>query len=315
MNSGFYISYFRLTLEPREPIRLPRFNKGITLRGAFGSSFRRLVCVDQKADCSNCMVHPSCPYGFIFSPRIPENAERLRLNRDIPRPFVIKPPLEAREIYEPGEALSFGLVVVGRARGFLPYFLLSFRDLGERGIGVGRGRFNLKRVEILDSVGHAEPVLKEGDTTVRVPDIRIRLEDKEILPGDPFREITLRFLTPVLIKQDGRWVPPTFGALLRRLRDRINALCYFYCGKPLDLDFKAIGEASDEIRVSYQDLRWVEESRYSRHRGIRQAHKGYVGVVRYKGEMGPFLPLVAMGQYVHVGKASAFGQGWYRIET
>ena len=58
-------------LEAAEKIELARINKGITLRGAFGSVFRKLVCQDQKADCRACAVHPSCPYGFIFTPTVP----------------------------------------------------------------------------------------------------------------------------------------------------------------------------------------------------------------------------------------------------
>jgi|GEM_PF-3658303 len=40
---GFYLTHLRFTFSPREPIRLPRMNKGITLRGAFGTSLRKLV--------------------------------------------------------------------------------------------------------------------------------------------------------------------------------------------------------------------------------------------------------------------------------
>ena len=35
--------------------------------------------------------------------------------------------------------------------------------------------------------------------------------------------------------------------------------------------------------------------------------------VEFEGELGPFMPLLRLGEYLHVGKATAFGQGWYRI--
>lgn len=91
----FTFSLYRLSLEAHQRIELARLNKGITLRGAFGTVFRRLVCHDLRLQCGPpCSLHSSCPYGFIFSPTVPPDAERLRLNRDIPRPFVIKPPLD-----------------------------------------------------------------------------------------------------------------------------------------------------------------------------------------------------------------------------
>jgi CRISPR-associated endoribonuclease Cas6 len=311
----FVVSNFRITLAPRELIRLPRENKGITLRGAFGSAFRALVCVDRNALCDQCAMHATCPYGFIFAPRVPPEAKRLRLNRDIPRPFVIKPPLDQGERYEPDDRLCFDLVLVGKARDFIPYFLVSLRELGERGIGVGRGRFDIEQVEILDCAGSAQTVYHKCDPVVRLPDSAIRYDDFAGSQEAPLPEaVTVQFLTPVLIKQDGRWVPPVFGPLLRRLRDRIQALAYFYCGETLDMDFIAFGKAADAIKCTHQDLRWAEESRYSRHRDLRHTLKGFVGAMTFEGDLEPFLPFLRIGQYVHVGKAAVFGQGWYRLE-
>ncbi|RRR67439.1 MAG: hypothetical protein EI684_18955 [Candidatus Viridilinea halotolerans] len=42
--------------------------------------------------------------------------------RDVPRPFVIEPPLETRTHYRAGEALELTLVLIGRGIDFLPYF-------------------------------------------------------------------------------------------------------------------------------------------------------------------------------------------------
>ena len=42
---------------------------------------------------------------------------------------------------------------------------------------------------------------------------------------------------------------PRFHHLLKRLRDRLNALAYFYCGEALDLDFKALGEKAERIQT------------------------------------------------------------------
>jgi hypothetical protein len=40
---------------------------------------------------------------------------------------------------------------------------------------------------------------------------------------------------------------------------------------------------------------------------------GVVGSATYIGELAPFLPLLALGQWVHVGKATVFGNGLYRM--
>ena len=47
--SKFSVLVLRLIVQPRAALKLPAQNKGNTLRGAFGTAFRRLVCPDVKA--------------------------------------------------------------------------------------------------------------------------------------------------------------------------------------------------------------------------------------------------------------------------
>ena len=46
-----------------------------------------------------------------------------------------------------GQRFEFGLVLIGRALDFLPYFVLSFRELAAEGLGLNRAKCNLERVE------------------------------------------------------------------------------------------------------------------------------------------------------------------------
>jgi hypothetical protein len=101
--------------------------------------------------------------------------------------------------------------------------------------------------------------------------------------------------------------------LAKRLRDRINALSYFYCGAGLDIDFKGFGEAADKIVTTADSTRWVESARYSRRREVSHDLSGFVGEVTFEGELGTFLPYLKLGEYLHVGKNAVFGNGWYEI--
>jgi len=58
----------RLRIIPRETLKLPALNKGNTLRGAFGTAFRRLVCIPQCRDARRCPLDGTCPYLIIFEP-------------------------------------------------------------------------------------------------------------------------------------------------------------------------------------------------------------------------------------------------------
>jgi CRISPR/Cas system endoribonuclease Cas6 (RAMP superfamily) len=106
---------------------------------------------------------------------------------------------------------------------------------------------------------------------------------------------------------------PQFHVLIKRLRDRLNALSYFYCGTALDMDFQELGRQAEKVKEIAVQSRWIDRSRRTR-KGFMQDLGGFIGEVIYRGDFKPFLPLLLLGEYVHVGKNAAFGNGWYRLE-
>lgn len=315
MFPSFLHSRFYLT--PHTPLELPPFNKGVTIRGGFGTAFRRLVCIDLWLDCATCELRYTCPYTKVFKPFVPPEAERLSKNLDIPRPFIVKPPLETKTRYLPGESLAFELVVVGSARDYLPYFIVSFRELAEGGFGLNRARCTLSSIEALTPQSEATTIYESRDSIVRPPQEHLTWSmlaaHAATLRG--LREITIQFLTPTTLKAEGAVVTvPQFHHLIKRLRDRANALAYFYGGEALDLDFKAFGQLAEQVKAMETSSRWIERSRRTR-QGEQQNLSGFVGEVTYRGDLEPFLPLLLLGEYIHVGKNAAFGNGWYRLQV
>ena len=140
------ISVLKFRLTPASLLIVPALNKGNMLRGGFGNAFRRLCCIPQCRDPRTCPIAASCPYKLIFEPSPPAGAGRLSKNQDIPRPFIFRPPLLTQTHFEKGEPFEFELVLIGRAFEYLPYFVLSFRELAEAGLGLNRARCTLDRV-------------------------------------------------------------------------------------------------------------------------------------------------------------------------
>lgn len=349
MISSLSLHHFRFHLEPEAPLRMPAYNKGNVIRGGFGSTFRRIVCHANCREPERCELRNVCPYTAVFQPFVPEGSEKISKNRDIPRPFVIKPPLETKETYLPGERLSFDLVLVGRIKDYLPYFIVTFKELSQAGLGRDRAPVELSSVDHVGCDGVSVPVYTREDNLVRPPTVAIswadlcgshdvvndsanalhggaRRADTQVGPyrdnsaciphagGGRVTRITLRFLTPTMLRADGMLARrPAFGPLAKRLRDRINALSYFYCGAGLDIDFKKFGDETDKIKTMDDSTRWVESSRYSRRREVTHDLSGFVGEVTFEGELGPFVPYLKLGQYLHVGKNAVFGNGWYQI--
>jgi hypothetical protein len=136
---------FQFSLVPLEPIILPPY-KGSTLRGGFGSTFRRIVCVTRDKKCRECLLKGKCVYSYVFETPPPADTVIMRKYEAAPHPFVIEPPLEQKRVYNPEEDLLFGLVLVGRAIDYLPYFIYTFDELGKAGLGKGRGKYELKTV-------------------------------------------------------------------------------------------------------------------------------------------------------------------------
>lgn len=319
MHSGFSLHHFRFHLEPKAPLHMPVYNKGNVIRGGFGSTFRRIVCHANCREPEICELRNVCPYTAVFQPFVPEGSEKISKNRDIPRPFVIKPPLETKETYVAGERLSFDLVLVGRIKDYLPYFIVTFKELSQAGLGRNRSPVELVGVDHVGRDGAEAPAYTREDNLVRPPTDPISWVDlcaphSSNNGAANVTRITLRFLTPTMLRADGLLTRrPAFGPLAKRLRDRINALSYFYCGAGLDIDFKAFGDLAEKIKTVSDSTHWVESSRYSRHREVTHDLSGIVGEVTFEGEMGPFLPYLRLGEYVHVGKNAVFGNGWYEI--
>ena len=344
------IAKYHFTLQAVERMGLPRY-KGSTLRGGFGAVFKRTVCFQKKVkSCADCLLKANCPYAYIFETAPPQDAEVLRTYSDVPLPFVIEPPLDTKTVYEPGETLDFGLVLVGRAINYLPYFIVVFQELGRVGLGRGRGKYALREVAAVQpldgveetiysavnemvcerdlSVGWAEIEAQSSKLKTQSPTLRLASGQASNLqpltsnlqPFDqaqgkpPISKLTVNFLTPTRMKHKGQYVErPEFHVLVRNVLRRVSSLYYFHCGERWETDYRGIIEAATGVRLAEARTEWVDWERYSRRQQQRMNLGGLVGQVTYEGDLQSFLPLLVLGQLVHVGKACVFGHGKYEV--
>ncbi len=309
---------FRYTLLPENELYLPLSKRGHILRGAFGSSLRNLVCTQHKTLCRECPVKNNCPYFLIFSPHSMDGPLRLR---DTPRGFVIKPSLEKEDTFTRDRPFAFDIVLFGNRIPYHPWILVPVQTLGSVGIGPRRDRFTIFNIEAL-----------RGDEALSIYDPNTRLVQNVELKFNPVensgkwetydrQKITLEFLTPTRIRYNptgekgGSKVVrvPEFHHLLKRLRDRINALAAVYGDGPLKVDFKGLGSRAEAVKIAESHISWVEIKRKSRTQGIWHDQSGFVGQITYTGHLEEFLPFLLMGEFVHVGEDAVFGNGWFRI--
>lgn len=313
----FRLLCVRVVLRAREPLHLPPY-KGSALRGGFGMAFKETVCVVEHRDCGRCLLRTRCAFPYVFDTPVPQEAARMRKYPAAPHPFVLLPPLETKTLYPPGDTLAFYLTLIGAGIDFLPYFIYTFERLGERwGLGKGRGRFSVESVRWQEPQGAERVIYEESQKTLHNTFRPIGVQDLRPSPGglSPARRLTLHFLTPTRIQYQEVLAPALdFHVLIRALLRRLSNLAYFHCGGELPLDFRGVIAAAEQVETIGSDLRWYDWERYSTRQAARMKLGGVIGRVTYRGDLQPFLPILRLGEVVHVGKGTSFGLGKYVLE-
>ncbi|MDA8186701.1 MAG: CRISPR system precrRNA processing endoribonuclease RAMP protein Cas6 [Dehalococcoidales bacterium] len=313
--AGLQAHILRFEAEATSDIHL-RHHKGSALRGAFLHALRTDFCTNPSlASCHACSIHTSCPVCFLVS-TIDEDGGR---GSDAPRPYIIEPPVDARELYRPGDPLVFNIVLFSRALSMFPYVVIAAQRMGEFGLGIGRGRFALREVWAVEPVaGVQQRVLRRGDDLVKVPDLPIGhkqvFEVARHLECGASENLKVRFKTPLRLVTNGQLVHRlSFATLMRRLFERLTVLWDAYAGEPLALDFADVLACAEQIGVSYDNTRWLDLDRYSTRQGRPLPMGGLVGEIAFQGDLAPFLPWLQWGTITHVGKYAVMGNGWYEL--
>jgi hypothetical protein len=139
-------------------------------------------------------------------------------------------------------------------------------------------------------------------------------------PGLPLapvdHRIRVNFLTPTLLKAENSVKRSAdFHHLIKRLRDRINALSTFFGTGPLPIDFAGLGVRAEQVRTASSDVQWIERFRTSSKTHQRHELSGFTGSAVYQGKLDEFLPWLALGELIHLGKHTAWGSGWISVST
>ena len=330
---NFTAHQLHFTCEVQTPILLNE-HQGSAIRGALFHALRNQFCFNKKVkDCGECAVWATCPFCFLVATRNPEGKRGV----DVPRPYVIEPPLDGKTRYQPGDTLEFGLTMFAQALSFFPYVVLGSQALEQGGLGKKlrredgrwrRGTFAIKKIGALNRLsGERQPVLHQGDTMVSVPGLPVTNEQvlarAAQLPRD---RITLVFKTPTrIIERSKLQHHPTFRPLIQRLHRRLRDLTREFtdtpCYNPFDpiqdtereLDFRPVMAQAEAVQVVEDQTRWVELDSFSTRRSASTPMGGLVGQVTFEGALEPFLPWLVWGEIVHVGKDAVKGNGWYEI--
>jgi hypothetical protein len=305
----FNITSLTFTFRALEDFPLPSF-KGPTLRGAFGYAFRKAVCIaQQQKQCEKCILAANCAYNYIFETPRPSGVEVMRKYEKVPHPFILWPPLSLQRMILTGQDLSFGLILIGRAYDYLPYFVLVMDELATRGLGKERGKCQLEQV-----VDSQSRLIYDQQKRELLPAATESGADLIRRAGEVPDQVTLEFITHLRLVREKRIVRKlSFQDLYRSLLRRLAILQRFHCGLTPKIDFRGLIDQAAAIETVADETHWQESRRYSTRQKDYMSTSGLIGRITFSGDLMPFWPVLVLGTYVNAGKNTSFGLGRYRI--
>lgn len=303
----------RLTYRLLEATTLPPY-KGALLRGGFGYAFQRAACA---APCwqrtESCSAELLCPYRWVFETPHPPDVPQLHDLQDVPRPFVIEPPLDHKRSYAAGETLEFGLILIGRGIDFLPYFLYGFEQLGRNGLGRHLAKARLERVEALKPFGPVGVPIYQDGRLLSAQDLPLlNLADlithAAVLPTDLRMELS----TPLRVKVRGSFIEALdLGAIVQAACWRIGALSVFHGAGLWEADYRPTVIEARAVPIDQAAIHWVDWERTSTGGTQPRPMKlgGIIGSATLRAVPVAVRAALLAASVLHVGKACVFGHG------
>lgn len=242
-------------------------------------------------------------YRAIFEPKQEVGTGPSGLG-DLPRPFVLRAAHLNGAFFQFGEAFEVGVNVFSAIAAPPALLENAFQKVADRGFGNAgaSGRALFLGAQSLDLDGGVNPGLREN-----ILDLNAE--------GRSLNTLTVRFVTPTELKVAGGLAQtPEFPILFARARDRLRSLSELY-GTPLEMDFEGLSSRAAAIALRPTELRWEKAERTSRKTGQTHPLGGFLGRVRYEGELGEFLPLLQAACWTGVGRQTVWGKGELEVRT
>ncbi len=282
------------TLEATRAVAWPHFAGG-RIRGAFGRALRQAACITGKPECGGCAVRTQCAYGAVFDPAAPAQPLHPSFQNGLPAYVIQPPPLGARQL-RAGDTVRFTVQLLANAQ---PHQSLVAHVLR-------------------DAVN--QHLFKPGDCAVQTIECReLPIPALATEPAGPaLNGIQLTWLTPMRLQHQGK---PLFrpldlsaAALTSATWRRYLQWCQLSGQTPSAA--QAPLDAARHCTLDTQGMQWHDISRYS---NTQQQHLPLGGLLGQAVLTGPdhalqtLLPLLRLGEQLHIGKETVFGLGQYHL--
>lgn len=286
--SGFWWARVQVVARAKGSVRFSGWT-GSALRSALGLRLKAGLCAQALGTaCGGCPQREGCPFPPLMAPEGVKGA-----SRGVTPAVIVEPPAHPVHTLEDGHPLCFSVVIMGRPEG-LPAVKAALACLETEGIGDGRGRLSLDRIEILQSSHEGfGPWLGEGPR-----------------PLPSAAEVTM--MTPVDASLDHQPLRCfDVHALSRLVHRRVRLVLEAHGGGVALPSFDALPPLEGVVLKPGQ-LRRVQ--RYSRTQRQTMRFTGVTGSLKLTGALAAWGPLLALGEVIHLGRHTAFGMGRYSLK-
>lgn len=293
----FPIYPFEFVLKLKEAAFLPE-NKASMLRGGFGASLKRLVCINRfERNCHQCQVSSVCPYYQIFEFLAPSPEVY-----SVPRPYIIRCLNSVRK-FNKGDILTFQLLLFGEIARYFPYIVQSVVEFGRHaGLGATKVLFDVADIRF-----KGESIYQEGNLSMAYPFDMQAISAPEQVP----ETVTVTLVTPLKVQISGKMTDHLDGKKLGILLWRGY--------RDFDIYLKK-GLFSDDINVNALRLEnslfyWKQSTRYSNRQKIYHSLGGLMGHFSLTINKNPDIyMLLKLSEYYGLGKNRTFGAGCLKIK-
>lgn len=210
---------------------------------------------------------------------------------DWPKPFVLLPPLDLLESYSKGHQFSCELTLFGEAVEHHDIAEKAIKYLGlEMGLGYELGKFKVLEVFRSDYKPKGYPNSQQVNVKLTT---RLRLKNNNRLQR----------------------CTPDFQLLITRLIGRLKTIEQAYTEHTPDHEYyNALIEKAAKITTAKSTMEWSDWDRFSGRQKTWMKFGGLLGDAVYEGDLTPFLEILEIGEWLHVGGKTSFGLGKYELK-
>lgn len=290
LTHNFKVLKLHVSVQFQHNVRLPEY-KGSMLHGWFGQALKN---------------HDSKAYQVLFA---------VNDDQSHPKPYIICPSEDHKQDWKKGEILSFELSLLGDATALADDVVDALRYCKRYGFGEDRHDMVITSIASITPLG-----LRAGIHPNSLSDWI------ECSGFDPYhegeKEIALSFLTPTLLKKrsENKNKRPInehdlslfdiSNAALRRL----TQLCSFWLVDNPDLINAVYNERPTVFNCETdRHLHFEDWHRHSIKHNKKLPFGGLKGQISFHGDVNHLIPLLKVGEVLHIGSKTTFGLGKFQL--